>query len=69
MTGAGQIKRLRKRSCSAKPIIAATSEADKFIRIPDLSGIEVPSNAAYLHITSNETIEGTQYAAFPKPAM
>ena len=36
--------------------------ADKFNRIPDLSGIEIPSNAAYLHVTSNETIEGTQYA-------
>ena len=45
--------------------IAASSEADKYMSIPDLSAIEVPSNAAYLHITSNETIEGTQYQDYP----
>ena len=45
--------------------IAASSEADKYMSIPDLSAIEVPANAAYLHITSNETIEGTQYQAYP----
>lgn len=45
--------------------IAASSEADKYMSIPELSAIEVPDNAAYLHITSNETIEGTQYQTYP----
>lgn len=44
---------------------AASSEADKFTRIPAMSEIVVDPNTAYLHITSNETIEGTQYAEFP----
>lgn len=45
--------------------VAASSEAQKFMRIPDLNEIQIAPNSAYLHITSNETIEGTQYQAFP----
>ncbi|MFU1794085.1 3-phosphoserine/phosphohydroxythreonine transaminase [Paenibacillus azoreducens] len=46
--------------------IAASSEADKYMKIPDLGSIEIPNNAAYLHVTSNETIEGTQYQLYPE---
>jgi len=46
--------------------IAATSEAEHFTRIPDLASFDVPQDAAYLHVTSNNTIVGTQYSRFPK---
>lgn len=45
--------------------VAASSEAHKFMRIPELNEIQIAPNAAYLHITSNETIEGTQYQDYP----
>jgi phosphoserine aminotransferase len=41
--------------------IAATSAADNFGRIPTQSEWTLTPDAAYLHITSNNTIEGTQW--------
>jgi phosphoserine aminotransferase len=34
---------------------------DGFRALPDLSALEVPETAAYLHLTSNETIQGVEY--------
>ncbi|QJC53194.1 3-phosphoserine/phosphohydroxythreonine transaminase [Paenibacillus albicereus] len=45
--------------------VVASSEDARFTRMPDLAAVELPDNAAYLHLTSNETIEGTQLASFP----
>ena len=45
--------------------IAASSEADNFSRIPRQSELKLTSGAAYAHITSNNTIEGTQWHALP----
>ena len=45
--------------------IAASSEADNFSRIPKQSELKLTSGAAYAHITSNNTIEGTQWHALP----
>ncbi|MEB3197206.1 MAG: 3-phosphoserine/phosphohydroxythreonine transaminase [Candidatus Sericytochromatia bacterium] len=43
--------------------VVASSEATRFDHIPALPAIE-PS-CAYVHITSNETVQGTQWQAFP----
>ncbi|MBO7745260.1 3-phosphoserine/phosphohydroxythreonine transaminase [Paenibacillus sp. MWE-103] len=64
-TGSWAEKAYKEAKLIGETAIAATSEADKFNRIPALSDIRLPDNAAYLHITSNETIEGTQFAAYP----
>ncbi|SFI92205.1 phosphoserine aminotransferase apoenzyme [Paenibacillus sp. UNC496MF] len=64
-TGSWAEKAYKEAMLIGETAIAATSEADKFNRIPALSDIRLPANAAYLHITSNETIEGTQFAAYP----
>ncbi|MDO9156386.1 MAG: 3-phosphoserine/phosphohydroxythreonine transaminase, partial [Sediminibacterium sp.] len=32
-------------------------------------GFDIPSDAAYLHLTSNNTVEGTQWHAFPETAV
>ena len=46
--------------------VAASTEADKkFTRIPKQSELELDPNAAYVHITSNNTIFGTQWQTFP----
>ena len=46
--------------------IAATSEADNFSRIPEDAEIALTPGAAYVHVTSNNTIEGTQWHRLPK---
>lgn len=45
--------------------LAADTSKDRPCRIPSDSAIQLTSDAAYLHITSNETIEGTQWKTFP----
>ncbi|MBW7454562.1 3-phosphoserine/phosphohydroxythreonine transaminase [Paenibacillus sepulcri] len=66
MTGSWAEKAIKEAQLFGETAVAASSETDKFNRIPDLSTIQIPANAAYLHVTSNETIEGTQYKAFPE---
>jgi phosphoserine aminotransferase len=45
--------------------IAATGAADNFSRIPAASEWKLTPDAAYVHITSNNTIEGTQWHEVP----
>jgi phosphoserine aminotransferase len=45
--------------------IAASSAADNFSRIPAASELTLTPDAAYVHITSNNTIEGTQWHRLP----
>ncbi len=42
-----------------------SSKSDKFNRVPTMVELELPDNAAYLHITGNNTIEGTEYHEYP----
>ncbi|MNZ49470.1 Phosphoserine aminotransferase [compost metagenome] len=65
MTGAWADKALKEAKLIGDTAIAATTEADQFMRVPSLSEIVIPDNAAYLHLTSNETIGGTQFNEFP----
>ena len=46
-------------------IIASSKEAD-FTHIPAISEMKASSEAAFFHITSNNTIRGTEYQEFPK---
>lgn len=48
-----------------KAHIAASSEADKFTRLPERSGWQLDPDAAYVHITTNETIHGVQFREVP----
>jgi phosphoserine aminotransferase len=48
--------------------VASSSEATKFDRIPKASDISFDPKAVYVHITSNETIHGCQWPAFPDPS-
>jgi phosphoserine aminotransferase len=46
--------------------VAATTERDgKFPRIPKQAELNLDPEAAYVHITSNNTIAGTQWHGFP----
>ncbi len=46
--------------------IAADCEKDIPTRVPELSELHFTPSAAYVHITSNETISGAQWKVFPK---
>ncbi|WP_226003244.1 3-phosphoserine/phosphohydroxythreonine transaminase [Paenibacillus sp. BJ-4] len=44
--------------------IVASSESSHFKKLPALDNMKVPPGTAYIHLTSNETIAGTQYKNF-----
>ncbi|MGH8016029.1 MAG: 3-phosphoserine/phosphohydroxythreonine transaminase [Candidatus Zixiibacteriota bacterium] len=45
--------------------VAASSKDKNYSYIPKLKGSDVPDDSVYLHITSNNTIFGTQWHEFP----
>lgn len=45
--------------------VVASSADRSYTAIPAVDAIRVPKDAAYLHVTSNNTIYGTQYKSFP----
>lgn len=64
-TGAWAGKALKEAGIVGKTVVAATTKADNYMRVPTQEEIVVPENAAYVHLTSNETIGGVQYKQFP----
>lgn len=46
-------------------VIASTKEGG-YKRVPKPSEVKVSPDAAYLHLTSNETIQGVQFSDFPE---
>jgi phosphoserine aminotransferase len=64
-TGTWSQKALKEADIVASGRIAGSSEAEGFSRIPKQEELDLDPNAAYVHITSNNTIKGTQYHAFP----
>jgi len=46
--------------------IAATSKSDNYQRIPQQSELTLTPGAAYVHMTANNTIEGTEFKALPE---
>ncbi len=45
--------------------VAATTEPDGFTRVPTTAELDFTDEAAYVHVTSNNTIAGTQWPAPP----
>ncbi|WP_338543974.1 3-phosphoserine/phosphohydroxythreonine transaminase [Paenibacillus tundrae] len=64
-TGSWAKKALSEAKLIGEAQVVASSEADKFMKLPDVSNLSLPENSAYVHLTSNETIEGTQFKDFP----
>jgi phosphoserine aminotransferase len=46
--------------------IAADTHEDRPTRVPGVEDLHLSRNPAYLHITTNETISGAQWHAFPE---
>lgn len=66
ITGEWSKKALAEARVVGEPRVAFTSEEDGFRRVPKADEIGISENASYLHITSNNTIFGTEYHEFPK---
>jgi phosphoserine aminotransferase len=45
--------------------VAATTSADNYARVPAQSELKLTPGAAYVHMTSNNTIEGTEFKQLP----
>ena len=65
-TGSWSSKAIKEAKLVGKVHIAGSSKEQNFNRIPKVSEISFPNDAAYLHVTSNNTIFGTQYHEFPQ---
>ncbi|WP_172195543.1 3-phosphoserine/phosphohydroxythreonine transaminase [Saccharibacillus qingshengii] len=65
MSGSWASKAAKEAKLIGEVYSAASTEGDKFTRMPSQDEIEIREDSAYLHITSNETIEGVQYAEYP----
>ena len=63
-TGVWASKAIKEAKMIGNTEIVASSEDKKFNYIP--KGYTIPANLDYLHITSNNTIYGTQIKEFPK---
>jgi len=63
-TGVWASKAIKEAKIIGNTNVIASSEDKKFTYIP--KGYNIPSDADYLHLTSNNTIYGTQIKEFPK---
>jgi phosphoserine aminotransferase len=64
-TGAWTKKAIEELARLGAQRLAATGEPVKFRRLPTAREIQLDPNASYVHVCSNNTIEGTQWRAFP----
>lgn len=46
--------------------VAASTESEKFVRVPRQDEIKLSADPSYVHICTNNTIEGTQWRAMPE---
>jgi phosphoserine aminotransferase len=65
-TGAWTAKAIDELKRIAEVRLAASTEADKFTRVPRQNEIKVSPDASYVHMCTNNTIEGTQWNTMPE---
>jgi len=66
MTGAWSTKALAEATITGDARVAGTGEVDgKYICVPKQADLELDPDAAYVHMTTNNTIMGTQFHQFP----
>jgi phosphoserine aminotransferase len=64
-TGTWSTKAIKEANIIGKAHLAGSSKDDGYTFIPKQDQLDIPSDAAYLHITTNNTIKGTQYHYTP----
>ncbi|MBF0706886.1 3-phosphoserine/phosphohydroxythreonine transaminase [Alkalihalobacillus hwajinpoensis] len=66
LTGSWSQKALKEAQKIGDTYVGGSSEQDDFKRIPELDTLQYSNKDAYVHLTSNNTIHGTQWKEFPK---
>jgi phosphoserine aminotransferase len=66
VTGAWSAKAVDEAKKIGKVHIAATTKPEHFTRIPRTDEMELTAGAAYVHMTSNNTIYGTEWKGLPE---
>jgi phosphoserine aminotransferase len=64
-TGTWSTKALKECQIQGDMHLVYSSKDLDYRRVPRMDEIKIPGNAAYLHMTSNNTIKGTQFHEFP----
>ena len=64
-TGVWSAKAAKEAAMFGTANIAASSKADKYSYIPAVADWKLTPGAAYMHITSNNTVAGSQYQVLP----
>jgi phosphoserine aminotransferase len=65
VTGAWAEKAIEEAAALGQARTAASTRADGYRRVPRPDEIDLGPSPAYVHLTSNETIQGIQWQAFP----
>lgn len=63
-TGVWSKKAIKEADILGEAVVLASSKESGFNHIP--KGFAIPNDLAYVHVTSNNTIYGTQFKEFPK---
>jgi len=66
LTGSWSKKALKEAQREGKARVAASSEAEGFNRLPTAAELDLDPDADYVHLTSNNTITGTQWHELPQ---
>jgi phosphoserine aminotransferase len=64
-TGTWSTNAIKEARIVARCSVAASTEEEGFTRLPRQDELKLDPKAVYLHFTSNNTIRGTQWHAFP----
>ncbi len=65
LTGSWSEKALAEAERFGQVAVGASSKGEKYNHIPAPDSLEIDGSEAYVHLTSNNTIYGTQWAQFP----
>ena len=65
-TGSWASKAIKEAKLGGAANVAWSGKEENYVRMPLQSELNLSSDAAYVHICSNETIGGIRYPAFPK---
>lgn len=66
ITGEWSKKAIKEAKILGEVVVAASTESENFRRIPKPNEIKLSPDASYVHITSNNTIFGSQWRNFPQ---
>ena len=65
LTGAWGQKAVKEAKRVGATNVAFTNEGENFVRVPKIGEVKLTPGAAYVHVTSNETIHGVEFKEEP----